>query len=456
MKHILCIASVLGLSPIIIRGKDFVNSASGAPFLIRGITYMPYGNSSVLEDSLANPDICRRDAPVLRKLGVNTIYVKHTATQEEDHGKCMKIFEDAGIYVLVNLPETDFSITNHYTYDIFNIYLEKAIEFSNYTNTLGLIVASDVSPEYQPYVKAALRDLRKNMKTRRIPLGYSHTNTYFKKISQVMMGCGEKADFYAVDISEDCHYATPDKAATVVKDMLRFPGPTFISGFGCTTVSGTPRRFLEASAIFSNHSGGIVNHYSPKTQLSLVDVQGDAVVVNQEFHNYYTAIHKELNLTDLASNHIPLLYECPENSKVIPPTPNNLTCPCAMQTLRCAASTKASLGYKFNQTMAIYSQLCTQGFCKDTLPVLERNIYPKYYHCKFLTQLSLAMDAAHASGRKCDFDGFASPVDVPSSSPECMALKSFPQTTTKSSSARTAKEKWIIPFLLLLTTHSQY
>ena len=69
-----------------------------------GVTYI--GDASgltaidVLADSRASQ--CAIDAPILKALGVNTIRVYYTdATQ--GHDKCMRIFQDHGIYVIANM-----------------------------------------------------------------------------------------------------------------------------------------------------------------------------------------------------------------------------------------------------------------------------------------------------------------------------------------------------------------
>jgi 1,3-beta-glucanosyltransferase GAS1 len=53
-------------------------------------------------DVLANPSQCTLDAALLRELGANTISVPFVDLTLS-HDGCMSVFEDAGIYVIVNM-----------------------------------------------------------------------------------------------------------------------------------------------------------------------------------------------------------------------------------------------------------------------------------------------------------------------------------------------------------------
>ena len=53
-------------------------------------------------DPLIDKDQCTRDAKLMKELGVNTIRVYHV-DPKADHDGCMAVFDDAGIYVTVDL-----------------------------------------------------------------------------------------------------------------------------------------------------------------------------------------------------------------------------------------------------------------------------------------------------------------------------------------------------------------
>ena len=53
-------------------------------------------------DPLIDTDQCQRDANVMKELGVNSIRVYHVDASA-NHDGCMKAFDDAGIYLLIDL-----------------------------------------------------------------------------------------------------------------------------------------------------------------------------------------------------------------------------------------------------------------------------------------------------------------------------------------------------------------
>jgi 1,3-beta-glucanosyltransferase GAS5 len=73
------------------------------------VNYQP-GGSSELADPLANAAQCKLDAPFMKTLGVNVIRV-YTVFPDKNHDACMQTFNDAGIYVLIDLPTPEASIS---------------------------------------------------------------------------------------------------------------------------------------------------------------------------------------------------------------------------------------------------------------------------------------------------------------------------------------------------------
>lgn len=55
-------------------------------------------------DPLVNTDQCKMDASLMKKLGANAIRVYHV-NPRGDHRECMKAFDDAGIYLFVDLDD---------------------------------------------------------------------------------------------------------------------------------------------------------------------------------------------------------------------------------------------------------------------------------------------------------------------------------------------------------------
>lgn len=63
----------------------------------------------VSTDPLLDEEQCKRDAASMQKLGANTIRVYHV-DPTGDHDGCMSAFEDAGIYLFVDLDTFDTQI----------------------------------------------------------------------------------------------------------------------------------------------------------------------------------------------------------------------------------------------------------------------------------------------------------------------------------------------------------
>lgn len=57
-------------------------------------------------DPLIDTEQCSRDVKLMQELGVNTLRVYHV-DGSADHDGCMKVFEDAGIYLTIDLDDFD-------------------------------------------------------------------------------------------------------------------------------------------------------------------------------------------------------------------------------------------------------------------------------------------------------------------------------------------------------------
>ncbi|KAI9290627.1 glycolipid anchored surface protein GAS1, partial [Neoconidiobolus thromboides FSU 785] len=136
---------LFALNPIEIKGSKFFDSVTGDQFFMKGVAYQPRAGGNY--DPLADVAGCKRDIPHLKALGTNTIRVYETYSNKS-HDECMKLLDEAGIYVLLDLPTPDVSINrNQPAYDttVYNFYKQKIDVFSKYNNVLGFFAGNEVN-----------------------------------------------------------------------------------------------------------------------------------------------------------------------------------------------------------------------------------------------------------------------------------------------------------------------
>ncbi len=99
-----CFYPVISSSNPFLQGAHFFYE-NGTQFFIRGIEYHDYHkaspSTSTYIDLLADNSVCTRDIPHLLRLGINTLFVTNTDPRQP-HSGCMRLLQDAGIYVIVN------------------------------------------------------------------------------------------------------------------------------------------------------------------------------------------------------------------------------------------------------------------------------------------------------------------------------------------------------------------
>jgi hypothetical protein len=119
----------------------------------------------------------------MKELGANSIRVYHVE-DSGDHDGCMKAFDDAGIYLFLDLDTFDTQIqpdTQSWNTTQYKRFAAVLDEFQQYDNLAGVFVGNEVlttpsNAPAAPYVKAAARDMkayRDSKNYRKIPVGYS-------------------------------------------------------------------------------------------------------------------------------------------------------------------------------------------------------------------------------------------------------------------------------------------
>ncbi|KAL2164807.1 hypothetical protein VTH06DRAFT_103 [Thermothelomyces fergusii] len=280
------------LEPITIKGNAFFQGDKR--FYIRGIAYQPGGAAANI-DPLADPDICLKDIPKFKKLGVNVLRV-YSTDNSKDHDECMDALAEAGIYVALDANNPLYSINRDDPHGSYNTpYLQSVFAtidaFAKYPNTMAFFSGNEVihdllnTTRTAPYVKATDRDMRRYIKARgyrKIPVGYSAADVTTNRMQTAhFFNCGsdeERSDFFAFN---DYSWCTSDFVTSgwnkKVEDFKGYGIPLFLSEYGCNV---NPRNFGEIESLMHRnmtgvYSGGLLYEYSmERNKYGIVKIKG--------------------------------------------------------------------------------------------------------------------------------------------------------------------------------------
>lgn len=294
------------LNPITVKGNAFYDSKTNKRFFIKGVDYLP-GGSSDFSDPLLNVDICKRDIAYFKDLGLNAIRV-YSVDNAGDHSECMKLLDDAGIYLIldVNTPKNSINRASPaYSYN--TAYLQHIFAtidtFKGYDNLLGFFAANEVINDENttataPYVKAVIRDMKayiKSQSKRFIPVGYSAADISTNRQHQAeYFNCGsdeERLDMFGMNDYSWCGKSSYSLSGydKKVETYSGYTKPMFLSEFGCNEI--TPRPFTEIEAIYSEQmtsvfSGGLVYEYSEEdNKYGLVEISKNGDITKKTDYN---------------------------------------------------------------------------------------------------------------------------------------------------------------------------
>ena len=185
--------------------------------------YRVHGNYKVLsttpQDALADGMICARDAPLLAKLGINTI-VSIDFNTFSDHSACMRAFENAGIYVIaifslrIDLAyRVDQKVAFSVDYTLYDRFIKLVDGLSIHHNLIGFMMdLNDHRSDWiarLPLSKALIRDVKEYIGRhgrRKFPVGAYGNNPGKSTLIPDIMACGGSqigADFFAFDLPLD-------------------------------------------------------------------------------------------------------------------------------------------------------------------------------------------------------------------------------------------------------------
>ncbi|OMJ12437.1 Protein EPD1 [Smittium culicis] len=415
---LLFLASANALDKIVIKGSKFFNLNSKDQFFIKGLAYQPEKNEPdpANQDPLADPVACKRDAPIFKDLGVNTIRVYQTDSSK-NHDECMKILSDAGIYVVLDIATSNKAV-NRYTpfWDtaLFSDFRAKVDAFVKYDNVIGFIAGNEVANDKNTtpsaaFVKAAIRDIKKYLATNNhnYPVGYaSNDDPDIRDSLRDYFNCGDssvQADFYGVNLYSWCG---PDATLSstgydkVVQEYQNYSIPVILSEYGCNSVR--PRVFGETTALYSSDmtsvfSGGFMYMYSQEpNDYGLVDVSYGVSSLTKladydHFKKALTSVSpKGISMNSYSPSSNP--STCPPvtdtwrvSSPALPPTPSSDTCECMLSSLSCIINSSSSAGVSPADATNLTNNLCGSGSgktdCSDVQYDTSTGKYGAFQFC---------------------------------------------------------------------------
>lgn len=473
-----------------IHGNKFFTQ-TGDQFFIKGIAYQParkdgeiYDN--VLEalylDAMANTTTCLRDLEMFKQLGVNVIRA-YQFLPSANHDICMEAYAKEGIYILADLSEPDLSINRQIpTWDIelYDRYVSVVDALHGYDNVLGFFAGNEVtnSPENtdaSPFVKAAVRDIKKYIKDqgyRRIPVGYATNDDAVIRSSLanyfVCDNVSSAIDFLGLNMYEWCgysSYATSGYRERTV-EFSNFPVPAFFSEYGCNTVN--PRPFTEVEALYGSTmskvwSGGIAYEYFEQANhYGLVKENRDGTVgLLQDYKN----LQRKLKLINPKGPKGPPLgnrsrspIKCIQDenwkgSSNLPNTPDRAKCECLQSTFSCLVTPYINVNEQ-----EFFNEVCSLVDCSEVLGDGELGQYGRFSDCSLRQRLSYALNKFYIESSRdskaCDFDGRAILItnsvdtdldEVLLDGRTCKEAIGHPLNTTKVTHKTTATQK--LPYL---------
>lgn len=343
------LAGAQAVLPVVQIGNKFYQvdedyNKMGKQFTIVGVDYQIGGSSSFQvngdSDVLSNGQICLRDAYALQKLGANTIRV-YSVSPWLNHDECMSIFNDAGIYVMVDLNNPYQSLTrqdpgNSYNEGYLNNVFGLVDAFKYYPNLLGFfagneVVNQDSDQDVPKYLRAVQRDVKQYINlhaNRTIPVGYSAASIEeYRYTLWNYLQCGDEAstaDFYGLNSYEWCGDNDWESSGygTMKTNFGNSSIPVFFSEYGCNKPE--PREFNEVTeglydpqGLGNVFSGGLVYEYAEEAnQYGLVDIDDNGDV---QYKQDYVNLKNKLSQISL-----PNATQPSPNNTVTPPSCSGL------------------------------------------------------------------------------------------------------------------------------------
>ncbi|RCK55773.1 Protein EPD2 [Candida viswanathii] len=437
--------------PIEVVGNKFFYSNNGSQFLIRGIAYQQDTSGSVstisydsdpnrrYNDPLVDPEACRRDVQYFIETNTNTLRV-YAVDPDNDHEECMRIFSEAGIYIIADLSEPTTSINRNnpeWNLDIYERYTKVVDTLQDYSNVLGFFAGNEVTnnitnTDASPFVKAAVRDMKKYIRDqdyREIPVGYSSNDDEETRVAIAdYFACGsldDRADFFGINMYEWCGRSTFETSGyrDRTEEFSNLTIPIFFSEYGCN--ANRPRLFQEVGTLFSDRmtdvwSGGIVYmYYEEANNYGLVSLDGNNVSTLADYDNYRSEINNIspslASRSTIGSEDASRTLACPDNSYStwraatnLPPTPDEEYCDCIAQSFDCVVADDVDT----EDYSDLFGEVCGYIDCGEISADGNTGDYGSFSFCSDKDRLSFVLNEYYHDQNEradaCDFGGSAS------------------------------------------------
>ncbi|KAJ2609405.1 1 3-beta-glucanosyltransferase gel4 [Coemansia sp. RSA 1365] len=427
---------VAALDPIVIKGSKFFNEKTGEQFFFKGVAYQPRSGLSGNDnpDPLADTAGCKRDVAMFKELGINSIRV-YEVDYNKSHDDCMKMLEDAGIYVLLDMPSPKYSINRaepHWDHELMSHWQAKVDAFAGYSNVVAWIAGNEVANDVDTtpsaaFVKAAIRDMKAYLKTKKLstPVGYADNDDPKIRMNLInYFNCGDeetRADFYGINTYRWCG----DKAdfessgySDITKNMTDYTIPSLLTEYGCNLVR--PRTFSEIKSLYGKDmmdifSGGIMYEYSEEdNEYGIVKVSygNSKAEKNDDYDNFKNALQaakpKGVKLNDYKPSGKDSV--CPKASrdwKVAPdtlsPTPSVDRCQCMMDSLGCTFKNSNLTASEGKAVGEIIGNICGQTSCDEISYDTSKGEYGDFVACDAQQRAAWAINKSFEDqkGAKC-------------------------------------------------------
>ncbi|RGP63400.1 putative beta 1-3 glucanosyltransferase gel3p [Fusarium longipes] len=437
------------LEPITMKGSKLFYT-NGTQFFMKGVAYQQDSaaagetttKKSSYSDPLADEKACKRDVPLLKELGTNIIRT-YAIDPEADHSACMKLLDDAGIYVISDLSEPSLSINRDdpkWDVELLERYTSVVDELAQYDNVVGFFAGNEVSnnvsnTQASAFVKAAVRDTKKHIKSkfdRWLGVGYaSNDDVDIREDIADYFNCGEddeRIDYWGYNIYSWCGESSmKDSGYSDQAEFFKdYSVPVFFAEYGCNEPGGAANRiFDETTALYEEKemtdvfSGGIVYMYHQEANdygLVKISKNGDAVKQKD-----FAALKKKVNAANPQGveedDYKPSgkAATCPKQSKTwkvdstLPPTPDSTLCECMVKSRSCVGADNL----KAKDITDIFGYICGESpkICTAINANATAGIYGAYSMCDNEAKLAYILDAYYQEQNKaadaCDFKGKA-------------------------------------------------